>query len=265
MERIASKENAKIKTFIKLLSTRDYRCETGCFVCDGVRLCLQAAESGVAVMQFFATAEALLKHQSEAKRILDVAVESFEITGQIAQKMSAQKTPQGFFCICRRQQPVLPAETIKSGGRYVVIHDLQDPGNIGTIIRTAQVLGADGVFLSQNCPDIFSPKLLSSSMGGVFEHNIVCYESFGELAELLKAAGVPTVAFALSDEAREVVRCNFSTGGAVVIGNEGSGLPDDVIALCSTTAIIPMKGNPGSLNAAAAAAIAIWELVGRGS
>ena len=142
----------------------------------------------------------------------------------------------------------------------MVLCSLQDPGNLGTIIRSCEAFGIDRLFLTSDCPDLYSPKVLRATMGGVFRLPITVADNLPDLFERFRREKVPVYAAALQEGAKDITRLPLNQGGAVVIGNEGKGLPPEVVALCDSAVIIPMAGRAESLNASVAASIVAWEM-----
>lgn len=156
-------------------------------------------------------------------------------------------------------------QTVKIGkdGRYILLSSMQDPGNIGTILRTAAAFGLDGVFLSSDCPDLYSPKVLRATMGGIFKIPLEVSDDLTEVIDRLQEAGIRVCAAALDGQAVPLQQAGLGNGCAVVIGNEGNGLPGHLIERCGQAVMIPMRPDSESLNAAMAAGIFLWEMCGR--
>ena len=261
MQQITSKENARLKSAAKLLQSKKARQEQGEFLAEGYRLCMDALRSGLLPRQTFVTEQGM-EHQ-DCTELLRASEESYVIPQSLAAKLSDTRTPQGVFCVFAiPDNHARLAESKKN--RVVILSSLQDPGNIGTIIRTAEAFGVDLVLMSSDCPDLYSPKTLRATMGGVFRMPIaVTDDLFGEIA-LLKQQGCHVYAAALKENSIPITEVSFAGASAVVIGNEGNGLDDATIAACTAPVIIPMAGKAESLNAAAAATVAIWEMCRRG-
>ncbi|MBR3935664.1 MAG: RNA methyltransferase, partial [Oscillospiraceae bacterium] len=180
--------------------------------------------------------------------------EVYTITSSVAEKISDTKTPQGVFAVCKITEKPLDLE---EKGVFVLLSNLQDPGNIGTILRTCEAMAVKGVFLC-GCADCFSPKVLRGTMGCIFRLPIKVFSETAEALELLKKAGVSTYASALAENALLLPDVKFSEKSCVLIGNEGNGLEHEVIESCEHVVMIPMPGKAESLNAASAAAIMIY-------
>lgn len=145
--------------------------------------------------------------------------------------------------------------------RSVLLCSLQDPGNVGMIIRTAEAFGLPEVILSADCPDPYAPKVLRATMGGVFRMPVRTIESAEEMVWALRAAGIPVYAAALCEGARPLCEIDLTGNCCLLIGNEGNGLPPKLIACCNGALVIPMGGKAQSLNAAMAAGILIYEMM----
>ncbi len=143
-------------------------------------------------------------------------------------------------------------------GSAVVLEDVQDPGNVGTVIRTANALGIDIVVLVGDCADPFSPRCVRATMGAAFRQCVVETE-LGALPALLRRWGLGLCGTALTDSAVDIRSADLR-GCAVAVGNEGHGLSGALLSLCRETVIIPMVPGSESLNAAVAGAVAMWEL-----
>jgi TrmH family RNA methyltransferase len=145
--------------------------------------------------------------------------------------------------------------------RVIVLENLQDPANMGAVFRSAEAFGMDAVILAGNCCDVYAPKAVRAGMGAVFRLNLLRTASGAEAAQVLRKAGVATYAAVAHGDARKPHEVRLNRGCAVMIGNEGNGLTAEAIAACDYPLTIPMGGRAESLNAAAAAAILIWEMV----
>lgn len=149
---------------------------------------------------------------------------------------------------------------IKNNGRYMALENIQDPGNLGAVLRTADAFGLDGVLLSESCADFYSPKVLRSTMGAAFRVPVLLCPDMAELLAELGEMGMQTYAAALDENACDVRGVSFAAGCVAVVGNEGNGLRPETIAACRHTVVIPMAGAAESLNAAVAAGILMWEM-----
>ena len=164
-EIIKSKDNPLIKRITRLLSSAKGRREEGCFVCEGVRLCRDAVLSGAGILCFCCTEQAYSKNVEAAEMISSAAEKTVRVSPSLLSKLSDTDNPQGFLCIVRMNAR---AAEITPGRCYAALERIQDPSNLGTILRTAEALGISGVILSGDFCDIYSPKVVRGSMGAVF-------------------------------------------------------------------------------------------------
>ncbi len=246
MERITSRKNPLIAHFRKLAVSASYRRECGTFLCDGYKLAEEAVRWGV--VRTALVAEDPIQPLFMAKR-------QIEVPPAVMEAVSPSRTPQGIVCEC--EIPDRPLPDPLPGRRYVVLDGVQDPGNVGTILRTADAFGADGVFLLDGCADPYSPKTVRSGMGVVFRLP-VWQVSAEALASLLDRSGLPLYGAALDENARDIRDMDWNRFAAA-IGSEGRGLSQEVLDLCRGTFRIPMRQRCESLNAAMAAGVVLWE------
>lgn len=266
---ISGKDNPRIKQYKKLSSSKKARAEQRLFVVEGMRGVLDllslAGEGGaVEAVSVFYTAAALEKYRGQlAVELIERLDENarFEITEPVAEKMSDVGQTQGAFAIARALDRQLSAEELNARGKYLVLDNIQDPGNLGTMLRTSAAVGIDGVILTNNTVDLYNPKVVRSAMGSMPRVKLYIEQSFERAASLLREAGVRTIAAVVSGGS-DIRGYDFSGGCAAVIGNEGKGLPDEHIALCDDRVTIRMNGNMESLNAAIAGTVFLWEMSG---
>ncbi len=261
---ITSKENELLKDTAKLLSSARYRRETGRFVAEGVRLCMDGAQSGAAMPLFLSTEAAQKKYTEEYAFLCRKAQKTALVSENLFKKLSDTITPQGFLCVFETLDRQFNAAAMRPQRHYAALECLQDPSNLGTILRTAEALGIDGVILSSDCCDIWSPKVVRGSMGAVFRVPVWITGDLPSAVLHLTGQGFATFA-STPHEADDLRETDFSGGGVMLIGNEGNGLKPETIRACRQRVRIDMKGRAESLNAAAAAAILLYELCAGGS
>ena len=186
-------------------------------------------------------------------------VRAVQVPRDVMETISPMKSPQGALFLA--QLPATePPETLE-GGRWLVMDGVQDPGNVGTIWRTADALGADGLLLVNGCADPYGPKAVRASMGACFR--LPVYETdVDRLCAILERSRLSLSATALREDTVSLERAELSRG-AVVIGSEGRGVSPALLVRCRQTIKIPMRERCESLNAAAAAAIVLWEMARR--
>lgn len=261
--RITSRQNHLAREAAALAASADKRREEALFLCEGARLCQDAALSGLKILRCFFTDLAAEKYGKYLEAVLDCCEEAYRVEEHVAELLSSTKNSQGIFCVCK-YPPSFQAEALLDfppEGPCVVLENLQDPGNLGTVLRTAEALGIGRVFLLGKCCDPLSPKALRASMGAVFRVELAMERSPQALKERLERKGYALHAAVPDASARLVTDIHFSQGlHAVFIGNEGNGLTEETVALCHDRVTIPMAGRAESLNASAAATILLWEM-----
>ena len=257
MKRIESRNNPIIKSVVALRNRRE-REESRLFYFEGVHLLEEFVRSGKKLKQLFVREDVAEKYSSLAN---SAGCEVFEVTSSVYEKITEEKAPQGLFAVSDFLDNVCVFDEKQAkaiSGNSILLSDLQDTGNVGTVIRTAAALGCN-VILCGCCADIYSPKTVRATMGAVFMSEVYIAESTESAVELLRKAGKRVIATALTDKAQILGRFEIRPDDCFVIGNEGKGLSESVISKCDFTAIIPMTGKTESLNAANASSIIMWE------
>lgn len=256
--------NAKIKEIKKLNERSKARREAGLFIIEGPKMFVEAPlewiEEVFVTEEFLANADAELKTDSDS-RISEMItwLEHTVVSREQMEKISDTQTPQGILCVMRQPEYSLDhmLEDKKAGRLFVILEDIQDPGNLGTIFRTAEGAGASGIIMSRGCVDIFNPKTIRSTMGSIYRVPFVYADELPEAVKQVKEAGVSVYAAHLKGE--QFYDKIAYRDAAFLIGNEGNGLKDDTAALADTYIKIPMEGSLESLNAAVATAILMYE------
>ena len=239
MEAIRSRQNELIRQFASLASSAESRRESGLFIGAGQKLLDEAVKAGAEVAMVLSAEEM----EGFAYRL---------VTRDILDYVSPLKNSPGPVFAVRMRDV--------SAGKprhAIVLENLQDPGNVGTVLRTADALGVDLVVLCGACADPYGPKTVRATMGAIFRQRFVKCEP-EELKSVL--GGLPLYGAALSEKAADI-RALGTKNAAIAIGNEGHGLSEALLAQCDGELIIPMRPQAESLNAAVAAALCMWELV----
>ncbi len=257
MVKIESLQNESVKHACKLAASSSFRRAENAFFLEGLRLCCDAAETGIPVKQCFVTQQALDKDGNKLSSLLSAAGQSFLISSAVAQKLSQTRSPQGVFCVCETPRT---QSTLQPGGVYVALDHIQDPANLGAIIRTAEALGIDGAVLCACC-DPGNPKAQRAAMGSLLRLPLMDVEDLPAfLSEQQSQHGFRLLATTPDAGAQKLTTLELSGGIIAVIGNEGNGVTQQVLSICERVTI-PMGGRAESLNASMAAAITMWELV----
>ena len=247
---ITSLHNPLVKRMKSLLSARGRRQE-GAFIAEGEVMIREALLSGLTPEAGIFQAESPLAEELETR-----GAQAFTVPRSVIEAVCDTKTPQGQAAVFRLPESApLPREAAK----IVALDGVQDPGNVGTIIRTLDAAGLDGLLLGEGCPDVFSPKVMRSTMGSAFR---VRHEEcvLAERLKELKNEGYAVISSALDGE--DMYSCSRSVPErfVLVIGSEAHGVSPEVQAMSDIRLKIPMRGRAESLNAAVAAGILMYHL-----
>ena len=253
MEIVSSRKNANVRFLRLFLREKHARDEHGIFAVEGDHLCGELLRAGFKVTYAAYTEKAAAKYPETVTMLKERADTVIVITEELSEYISDTKSPQGLFAAAEIRGTAFFDESAR---KIVVLDGVQDPGNVGTIIRAAEALGADGAVLLHGCADIWSPKTLRASMGSAFRLPVLNV-SANDLPKLL--SGFAVYGAMLDNSAKRLGEVDFPEKTAVVIGSEGAGISPEVAELCDEKIYIPIKGAE-SLNAAMAAAVILWEL-----
>jgi len=244
-EYITSRKNPLLQQTRKLLSSRKEREKAGLFAADGTKLLEEAIanESGLHTVILSSGVEANIPEGVRVVRVPEDVMAS----------VSPMEAPQGALFLCRL--PEKKAVVPQAG--MLLLDGIQDPGNIGTILRTADALEIPVVLL-EGCADPYSHKVVRASMGAVFRTPVI-QSTWTEMYEACKSAGIPVAVTALSDRAKDIREADPGRM-AVVIGSEGRGVRKEILEQADHELIIPMNPRCESLNAGIAAAICMWQM-----
>lgn len=248
MEHITSRTNPLMIHLRKLGASHSYRAKTGEYLGDSVKLLREALRWRAELLVVVCTSQADLPD-------LPIEVRVVEVPEGLMEYISPMATPQGVLFSARRPDSTLPH--VLTGRRYLALEGVQDPGNVGTILRTADAFEADGLFLLPGCADLYSPKTLRASMGAAFRRPVWSC-TLEELCPLLSRSDLPLVGTALRADTVDVRQADLGRA-TILIGNEGRGLSHAALEVCKQTVRIPMSERCESLNAAVAAAVVLWE------
>ncbi|MCM1148918.1 MAG: RNA methyltransferase [Butyricicoccus sp.] len=245
MEKLSSRQNKTIAHLRRLGADRAYRRECAQYVCDGEKLLREAVKWGAEIKAAVWRAEPTIE--------LPDTVRQYTAPQELLDYATALKNCPGVLFTVE-QKPWAPAPP----GRTLVLETIQDPGNLGAILRTANALGMDTVILTGQCADLYNPKTVRSAMGALFRQRV--YElSLEQARAYLSGNNLRLYGAALSDASKDIRALDLKNA-AVAIGSEGSGLSPELLEMCDGQLIIPMNPACESLNAAVAAAIVMWEL-----
>ena len=246
-ELVTSRKNPLLVQMVRLQSSRRLRREQRLFVGDGTKLLFEAVRWAperlrVVVLREGTSCPALPAH-----------VRLLEVSAQLMAQVSAMEAPEGALFLCEmpeEEEPVLRPGTL-------VLDGIQDPGNVGTILRTADAFGVP-VLLSEGCADAYNPKTVRATMGAVFRTRPQRMDH-GPLIDQSRSMNIPLMAAALTPDAVDIRREDLKAG-AVIIGSEGRGVSAELLEAAEKKIIIPMTPRCESLNAAVAGAVALWQM-----
>ncbi len=256
---LTSRDNPNIKNVVKLKKNARFRKQTGSFIAEGLRVCVDAMLSNAQIEALFVTNQALEKYAEQIDKLASYSVKSFTLAPELFELISDTETPQGVLCVIKTLDKTLQFGKINNGGKYLALDNVQDPSNLGTILRSAEAFGISGIILSSDCCDIYSPKVVRGSMGAIFRLPFMVCDSIRAFLE--DNPQLDSYAAVVDSSADKITELSFCDSCVAIIGNEGNGIKKETLEACSHRFTIPMAGNAESLNASVAASIIIWEMI----
>ena len=247
METLSSRKNAYIRHLRELAADGAYRRETGEYLCDGLKTLREALRFGAEVRSV------LWKERGEAVEGLNCPKQYLAPAELFDYASPMKNSPGPLFCVAIPEEKELPP--LQSA---LVLENVQDPGNVGTVVRTANAFGIGAVILVGACADLYQPKTARATMGAIFRQRVLQMD-LEALCELLKQQGLPLYGAALDERAKDIRTLDLHHV-ALAVGSEGQGLSRELLARCAETVIIPMRPESESLNAAVAASVLMWEI-----
>lgn len=252
---ITSTSNAQVKHVINLLNKAKYRRECKLFVVEGSKMVFEAPKD--LVEKIFVSESYMESHGRSDKRLAGSNVEI--VSDNVFKQMSDTMTPQGILATVRMKEYSAHDILGQENAFVMVCEDIQDPGNLGTIIRTGEGAGISGVILSRNSVDIYNPKTIRSTMGSLYRVPVLYVEDLHNTIAQMKNLEIKVYATHLSGN-NNYTKENYTGKCAFLIGNEGNGLKDETTALADILVKIPMEGKVESLNAAISAGVIMYEV-----
>lgn len=251
---ITSAGNSKIKRVIQLNQKAKARRDENVFLVEGLKMFLEAPDKKI--RDVYVTESFYHKNPICQKKIMDC---NFEFVSEgVFEKIADTKTPQGILCIVEQFEYQLNQMIANRNPFLVVIEDLQDPGNLGTIVRTGEGAGIDGIIMSRNTVDIYNPKTIRATMGSIYRVPFLYVDRLEDVLLKMHAKGIQTYAAHLKGN-QYYNSYSFVEGTAFLIGNEGNGLRDETADQATSYIKIPMSGQVESLNAAIATSLLMYE------
>ncbi len=251
------------------LAERKIRRREGMFRFDGKKLFREALTAHLPL-------HAVLLREGSADEILDFVrdlslpdgVRAVVLPDTLFDRISEEKAPEGVICVSKTLDKIhkivtinksAPDRNVIPAGKTLLLESVRDPGNLGTIIRSASAFGVKNLVLSADCADLYNPRTIRAAMGTLFSQSIYLTEDLVGVIELLRTRG-RVFAAALCEDAARLGEVRFGENDAALVGNEGHGLSAAALAACSDTLYIPMECGVESLNAGVAASVILWEL-----
>lgn len=254
---ITSTSNAQVKHVINLLNKAKYRKEQKAFVVEGIRMVRETPPQRLDKIYVSESYKASHKEGIDGIQWDSPKVEV--VSDGVFKQMSDTKTPQGILAVVQSLQYSL-SDVIGGEDAFVLVcEDIQDPGNLGTILRTGEGAGISGVIMSANTVDIYNPKTIRSTMGSLYRVPFVVVENLGEAIRQMQVLGIKVYAAHLNGN-NSYAKENYQGKCAFLIGNEGNGLKEETAELADRFIRIPMEGQVESLNAAISSGILMYEV-----
>ena len=266
---ITSRSNPLVKWAASLSSSKG-REEARSFIAEGEKLSYEAIEAGLPVSHVFILEN---KRDKILPKIVKLLEKNREIDPQIIllsegafEKISTEKAPQGVICVIKyldffRKLDIIYKEEffLNSTERAIMLASVRDPGNLGSVIRSAVAFGVDHIILTADSADLYNPKTVRSAMGSLFRVKATIVSDVNRLVDALHASGRRIYAAELTERASSLNELGLRGTDVVVIGNEGHGISEELSNMCDGSVYIPISKKTESLNASVAAAIFMWE------
>lgn len=256
---ITSTGNARVKQLVTWQKKRKARDEEGIYIVEGIRMYREAPRAQVREVY---VSEQFYSRYGEELGLSAWGRQMEILSDHVFSHVSDTKTPQGILLVMeQRSCEIREMLELDAQGRkplLMVLDNLQDPGNLGTILRAGEAAGVTGVIMSYDCVDIYNPKVIRSTMGSVYRMPFVYVEHLPETLEVLTEAGIHSYAAHLKGK-NSYDQEDYTRGTAFLIGNEGNGLRDEVADAAECYIKIPMCGEVESLNAAVASSVLMFE------
>ncbi len=255
IKEIESSKNKHLKWIKRLQSQSKQRDKEGLYVTEGEKQVLECIEE---IPQRIHTL--VIDEHVDIPVFEHEGIEVLRVKTDIFKNLSLDKTPQGYMAVVAMERTELSREVLNPNGIYIVLESIQDPGNMGTIIRVCDAVKADGIIYNKACVDIYHPKVVKSTVGSL--ERVPCYlvEHLTDGIRLCQSVGIQVYGAYLSESEWHFQK-NYSRGTAFVIGNEGQGISDKVIECVDARVKIPMLGGAESLNAGVASSVLLYEAI----
>ena len=254
---VTSRKNDSI-IWANKLKDKKYRDRENLFFIEGRKLLEEVLEANLKIKKLYFTSKALdncgeLLENSNAE-------ECFLVSDEVYEKLTEESAPQGIFaCVEKFEIPKAEDFDLSDGG-YIILEDIQNPLNLGAIIRCSYSLGGVRIILTKGCCDVFNPKALRGAMGSIFKTQFLMTDNLPILIKTMKNNGNRVICTSLHTDSHILGKFSFKDSDSIVIGSEGRGISQEVLEVCGESIIIPMVENAESLNAATALSVLVWEM-----
>lgn len=262
---INSTANRQMKQIVKLLTKSKERREQQCFVAEGIRMFMETPATRIVKVY---VSESFYEQEKNRKLLEKKQVEYEVVADRVFDSISDTVTPQGVLVLVRIREITLEqllnhrkkklTENPQQSFTYLVLENLQDPGNLGTMLRTAEGAGVAGIIATRTTVDLYNPKVIRSTMGSVYRMPYIVVDDLSAAVQQMQAEGI-TVYAAHMNDSLSYDEADYTKDTAFLIGNEGNGLTDEISNLADSYLHIPMAGKVESLNASMAAGILMYE------
>ena len=254
---ISSFSNQKVKELVLLQKKSSIRKKQGVFVVEGIRLVSEIPPG--CLLELYVSSHFVDKHPDLVRDFTKrFSVLPIQLSDPVFDKISDTVQPQGILAIVKRSEHSMEKMIEKLNPFLIILDQIQDPGNLGTIFRTAEAAGVDGIVMSFDSVDIYNPKTIRSTMGAIFRLPFYVTRDMKATLSFMKSQNI-TIYAAHLDGAKDYVQENYQKGCGILIGNEGNGLREEIAAMADAMIKIPMESQAESLNAGVAAAILMYE------
>lgn len=271
---VTSRQNEAVKRLLALDDKKN-RDEAKLFVLDGLKLFEEAVKAGADIACVYINADRTEQLLQDIKTIIPAEkydeVQLIRLEGSLFERVSREKSPQGIITLVKyldKIQNIIKMNKVTSShaqdgietGGVLFLNGIQDPGNLGAIIRTAVAMGRTRLILDASCVDIYHPRVLRATMGGIFRLHAAYTDDLAAAVARVRASGHRVFAAELREDAQPVQAVHLRSSDSIVIGNEGHGIAPAVSAACDGSVYLPIAPGTESLNAAVAASIFLWEM-----
>jgi len=267
---VISSRNNQVVKWAASLAEKKGRDREKCFIAEGEKLTYEAIEAALPIVKIFVSKSKVDKimpklmaySNAEINTEFDVQV----LEDGVFEKISTENAPQGVISVIKhldffRQMDIIYKEEFSQNacGSSIVLCSLRDPGNLGSAIRSAVAFGVENIILSSDCADVYNPKTVRGAMGSLFRVKVTRVADLKAYIQAMQSNGRKVYAAELSENAKALPEIKLSKWDAVIIGNEGHGVPKDISEISDGSVYIPISSKTESLNASVAAAIFMWE------